>query len=1031
MSLLTPVTLSAAESPAEAPQAKAADAKRTITGVVTDGQDGEPLIGATVQVEGDKSAVVATDIDGNFSINVSGRKAILVVSYVGYKTKKVPVDDLSFVEVQMAGDENTLDEVVVVGAGTQKKVSVTGAIASVSGENLRMPATTLSTALAGKMPGIIATQNSGEPGSSASFYIRGISTFGGRTTPLILLDDVEISAADLDYVPAENIESFSILKDASATAIYGARGANGVMIVKTKGGDYNSKTQISIQVQNAFNFVDKFPDFVDGPTFMRLRNEAMEARTPGVTPRYTQQQIDNTASGVNPYVYPNVDWKSVLFKDMAMRQKANISINGGGSKVKYYVSLDVQHENGVLNSKKLYSWNNNINIYNYTFQNNTSIKVTPTTTVTLNMNAQIRQNTGPNVAASTLFNQLYTTSPVMMTPTFPMDENSPLKHVKYGTYEPSPGMFINNPPYAMLNTTFAQKNQNTINTVLKLEQDLGMITKGLSLHAWVNFKNWAQSEYNRSIVPHLYIVDQYDPNDPYGAWTTRIVNTDGSDFIKTSDIAKSSDNTFEFQGDIAWNRTFGQNNLSAMVLYRMREYRNDVLPNRNQGLSGRVTYDYGHRYLAEFNFGYNGTERLAKKDRFGFFPAASIGWVASSEKFFEPLSPVINHLKLRASYGLTGSDDLAGNHFLYIDQIKGDDIANLKWSAGPGSGYYNTAGGPVITYLGMHGIGWEKSRKLDVGLDITLFQDLQITADYFYEHRYDIFLQRKAWPQSLAYGELKPYSNVGKMDNRGFELSASYNRRLTDDLSFSVNGTFTYAKNKLLNADIPYYEEAWVSEATEGIRYGSIFGYVAEGLFKTQEEIDNSPEQQLGSIVMVGDIKYRDINGDGVINSQDQVLLTEQNRTPLINYGFGGTINWKDFDFGFQFTGAAKRKFMMSGMDPFQEGIRTGDKNVLQWIADNYFSEEKGNFDALYPRLGVANTDVANNSVASSYWLRDGSFLRLRNVELGWTFKYGRVFVNGVNLLRFSKFRLWDPELGSWNSYPMQKTVNVGVQIRL
>ena len=257
------------------------------------------------------------------------------------------------------------------------------------------------------------------------------------------------------------------------------------------------------------------------------------------------------------------------------------------------------------------------------------------------------------------------------------------------------------------------------------------------------------------------------------------------------------------------------------------------------------------------------------------------------------------------------------------------------------------------------------------------------------------------------------------------------NKRLTEDLSFSVRGNFTYAKNKVLENDAPYYEEAWVAEANEGIRYGSIFGYIAEGLFKTQEEIDNSPRQDLGSKVMVGDIKYRDINGDGVINSQDRVLLTEENGTPMINYGFGGTVNWRAFDFGFQFTGSAKRKFMMNGIDPFQEGIREGDKNVLQWIADNYFSEEKGNFDALYPRLGVTGTDIANNNQASTYWLRDGSFLRLRNVELGWSFKYGRVFVNGVNLLRFSKFKLWDPELASWNSYPMQKSVNLGVQIHL
>lgn len=1031
MSLLTPVALSATEAPAEAPQAKAADAQRTVTGVVTDGQDGEPLIGATVQVKGNKSAVTITDIDGNFSINVSGRKAVLVISYVGYKTREVPVDDLSYLEVQMVGDENTLDEVVVVGAGTQKKVSVTGAISSVSGEALRMPSSTLTTALAGKMPGIISTQTSGEPGSQASFYIRGISTFGGRTTPLILLDDVEISANDLDYVPADNIESFSILKDASATAIYGARGANGVMIVKTKGGDYNMKTNIGIRVENAFNFVGDFPDFVDGVTFMELRNKAQAMRSPGTTPKYSEYYIENTRNNVNPYVYPNVDWYDELFRDMSMRQKANISITGGGSKVKYYVSLDAQHEDGILNTKKLYSFNNNINIYNYTFQNNTTIKVTPTTTVSLRMNAQIRQNTGPNTNAATIFNSLLTTPPVIMPTTFPAVEG--IDHIRYATVEVSASNFNTNPPYVMMNTTFNQWNQNTINTVLNIDQELDMITKGLSLHAWVNFKNWASSSYNRQMKPYLYVVDKYDLEDPYGPYTTRLVNNNGSDFIETSDISKSSDNTFEMQANLNWQRSFGSNNLTAMVLYRMREYRNDVLPNRNQGISGRITYDYDRRYLAEFNFGYNGTERLAKGDRFGFFPAASIGWVASSEKFFEPLTQYIQHLKLRASYGLTGSDDLAspdGSHFLYIDKITNNSLTQIGWNAGPGYGYYNYGAGPELAYLAMQGIGWEKSRKLDIGLELNFLNDFRLTADYFFEHRYDIFLQRKAWPQSLAYGKSKPWSNVGKMDNQGVEFSLSWNRRI-GDVNLGFEGSFTYSKNKVIDWDTPYYEMAWVPEANEGVRYGSIFGYVAEGLFQSQEEIDNSPRQDLGSIVMVGDIKYRDINGDGLITSQDQVLLTEQSRTPMITYGFGVTAQWKKWDFGVQFTGSGKRAFMMNGMDPFQENISTSDRNVLQWIADNYFDPEKGNFDALYPRLGNAITDVANNTVASSYWLRNGNFLRLKNITLGWSFKYGRIYVDGANLLRFSKFKIWDPELGSWNAYPMSKTVNVGIQLNI
>ncbi len=1002
--------------------------KRTVTGVVIDAVNGEPIIGANIVIKEDKTTGTITDLDGRFSISVSNNKTVLVVSYIGYKTREVPVEDLGNIKITLEGDDHTLNEVVVVGSGTQKKVSVTGAITSIKGATLRMPSSNLSNSFAGKLAGVIAKTSSGEPGSGAEFYIRGIGTFGGRQTPLILLDDVEISAADLNYVPAENIESFSILKDASATAIYGARGANGVMIVTTKGGEYNSKTSINVTAENSFNFLDKFPEFVDGATFMNMYNKAQDARTPGLAHKYSDLDIERTASGVNPYLYPDVNWKDVMFKDMSMRQRANINISGGGSKVKYFMSLEATHDSGLLNTKKFYSWNNNINIMNYTFQNNVAYKLTPTTTISMNMNAQIRQNKSPNKTSEELFERILKSNPVEFPVIYPQQEG--LDRVMYGNKIASGTTTYTN-PYALMNTSFKETNQNTLNTVVKINQDLDFITKGLKFNAWVNFKNWSSSYFTRSIVPYYYRVKEgsYDETDLANTgYELSLLNSNGTDYIAESDITKLSDQTFEMQFNLNYSRQFGLHSVGGMLLYKQREYRNGILPNRNQGFSGRLTYDYGQRYLAEFNFGYNGTERLAKEDRFALFPAVSLGWVISNEKFFEPMRNVVDNLKLRGSYGIVGSDDLrsaGGSYFLYIDKIQENNLNYLQYTTGEDLNY--TLGGPMLTYYAQKGLTWEKVKKLDIGLDITLFRDWNITIDYFYDRRYDIFMQREAWPQSLAYHEAKPWSNIGKMDNKGVEFSINYDKILRKDLRISLQANFTYNKNELVYVDEPNYPTIWKSET--GKPYSRVTGYIAEGLFRSQEEIDNSPVQNLGSTVMVGDIKYRDLNGDGIINSDDQCMISKYGAIPRLQYGFGGTLNWKNLDFGIFFTGSALRTIMANGVEPFQSGVGEMDRNVLSFIADNYFDEEKGNFDATYPRLGLNSTDTANNTQNSTYWMRNGSFLRLKNVELGYKIPYGRIFVSGANLLTFSPFDLWDPELSSWNSYPLQKTVNVGIQL--
>ena len=714
-----------------AAQGKEGPQKRTITGVITDAIEGTPVVGATIKIKG-QSAGTISGLDGDFSLSVTS-KDVLQISFVGYKTKEVQVGDLGVLNIKLETDSELLNEIVVVGAGTQKKVSVTGAITSVKGLALASPTSSLTNSFAGKLAGVISTTNSGAPGEAAAFYIRGIGTFGGRATPLIMLDDVEISASDLNKIPAETIESFSILKDASATAIYGARGANGVMLVTTKTGKENETTKVNASIENSFNVMDRFPEFVDGATWMEMYNEAQLTRDPHASQRYSQEIIDNTRKGINPLIYPSIDWTDYIFKKMAMSQRANINVSGGGSKATYYMSIQANHDTGLLNTKKFYSFNNNINNWSYNFQNNIRYKLTRSTTIDLRMNAQISNNNGPQYNPADLFAKARTTNPVSFPAIFPAQEGD--KHPRFGNAYRTGNTLMEN-PYAFMNTSFKNYQSNTLNTSLKITQNFDFITKGLKATALINFKNWSYNQYTRTIEPYFYRVKtgSYDPAT--NTYELERLGTSGTDYIAQSGITKGGDNTFFLQFTIDYARRFNKHNVGGMLLYTQREYKNDVLPSRNQGVSGRATYDYDQRYLFEFNFGYNGTERLGKGDRFEFFPAVSLGWLVSNEKFFEPLSDVVSSLKLRGSYGLVGSDETGPSgapHFLYIDQVQvtGNGRPGFTTGENLNVSYY----GPVVQQWAVQNGGWERVKKLDVGFDMELFRELSITFDFFYGKR--------------------------------------------------------------------------------------------------------------------------------------------------------------------------------------------------------------------------------------------------------------------------------------------------------
>lgn len=987
---------------------------RTVTGTITDAVDGSPLIGVNIKLKGTTTGVIS-DIDGNYSIEVDSRKSILIFSYIGYKTREVPVEDLGVINVKLTSDNELLDEVVIVGSGTQKKVSVTGAISSVKGAALKAPSSSLTSSLAGRLAGVMVNTTSGEPGSASEFYIRGISIFGGRKTPLILLDDVEISSTDLNNIPAETIESFSILKDASATAIYGSRGANGVMLVTTKSGQENTKTQINVTVENSFQSMMNFPKFVDGATWMELYNEGQRNR--GATSlMYSQERIDNTRNKVNPYVYPDVNWRDLLFKDMAMSQRANVNLQGGGSRVSYYMSLNVNHDSGLLDSPQIYSFNNNINNLSYNFQNNLQVKVTPTTKIRLNMNAQIQNRKGPNYKTQDLFIMTHTANPIFFPATLPAQKGD--KHMRFGNAILSNATLRTN-PYAHMASSFKQVDENMMHTTMRIDQTLDFVTKGLSANALIHFKNTSSQAFTRSIEPYYYRITKWTPGtDQYDM---ERLGTSGTEYIYTSDISRYTERTITMQFQLDYKRQFGMHNVGGMLMYMQRDFKRDVLPNRNQGFSGRFTYDYGQRYLAEFNFGYNGTERLARADRFEFFPAMSLGWVISNEAFFEPLRDKVDNLKVRASFGEVGSDDLDyPTNFVYIDQVSLDKIG---WTTGDNFNTYKV--GPQLERYAVQNACWERSQKLDVGIDITLFRNWNIIFDYFHEKRYNILMMRAAWPNMIGFSNALPYSPIGEMSNQGYEVSTSYSTQIGKNLTIDFRGNFTYTKNKYVYIDEIWHEYPWQIKTGRPLSYQ--YGYVAEGLFGSQEEIDNHAKQELGSTPMPGDIKYRDLNGDGVINSYDQAFISELGKDPRIQYGFGVNLTYKKWDLGVFFNGSAMRKINMNkdgGVHPF--GAES--HNVFQYVAENRWTEENQNPHAQYPRLGITNSETDNNRQNSTYWLRNGNFLRFKQLEVGYTFKYGRVYLTGDNIAVFSPFKEWDPEL-EWYKYPLQRTFNIGLQL--
>ena len=997
----------------EQPRAEAAQQAsqtRHIAGRVIDAETKEPIIGATVWVK-DSALGTNTNVDGAFDYTFTGHYGYIAVSYIGYQTQEFPVTNLPKVIELSAGNE--LDEVVVVGYGTQKKASVVGSIASVSVNDIRMPTAKISNNLAGQLAGVISVQRSGEPGASSTFWIRGISTFGSSTTPLVLVDGIE---RDLDLVDIEDIKDFSILKDAAATAIYGVRGANGVILITTREGIVG-KPQINIRFEAGMVQPTKVPDMLDAVQFAELWNAAAGSEV------YTPEVIQKYRDGSDPDLYPNVDWVDYLYKDLSFNERVNVNVTGGGSTAKYYISGGFYNEDGLFARDNMKEYNTSVFYRKFNFRSNVEVQLHKYTKLNVNLATTFERKNEPGTAASTIWDYAVKSAPNV----FPAVYSNGLL--------PGPGANNGENPYVLLTQTgYREKFYNTAQSLFSLTQDLGdWVTKGLTVTVKGSFDAKNYNHLARTKTPPQYMASGRDEFGDLILQQT-VVGTDNLTYAESHSGYRS----VYLEASVNWARSFGKHDLSALFLYQQSQ-RNDVgidksepelaLPYRHQGIAGRITYSYDNRYFIEGNFGYNGSENFSPGKRFGFFPSVAAGYVISNEKFFEPVRGVIDLLKIKASYGIVGNDKIG----------TGDNVRRFIYNGtvNSGSSYYFGTRPHSSSSIQMGdwpnpNVGWEEAHKLNVGVDLSLFSKLKISADYFKEKREGIFLQRQSIPVYVGLST-QPWVNIGKMRNSGVDASLEYHQTIGQDLHLTVRGNFTYARNMIVDQDQPDYKYLYMNRTGQA-RYQT-FGLVAAGLFRDQADIDAWPKQSFGD-VEPGDIKYLDLNGDGVVDSYD-VKPIGYTAIPEIVYGFGFSLQWKAFDFSAFFQGVGHVSFSTLTDQTLGFNARNSrEANLFSDVYDNYWTPER--LDAKYPRLYIGTNN--NNNQTSTFWMANGRYMRLKNLEIGYTLpkrisqkmamQNMRVYLSGVNLFTFSPFKLWDPDLqtGATN-YPNNRIINIGLTI--
>lgn len=1007
------------EAPARtAPVPVQQDTTVIITGrVLTD--RGEPMIGTTIKLKG-TTIGTTTNEGGEYALKVPGGKGILVATSIGYTPKEMVIGGRT-VDFTLLEDDKELGEVVVVAYGQkQRKIATLGAQSSLNVDELKQPVANISTVLAGRVSGLVGVQRSAEPGlDNADLWVRGIATLSNSAnngSPLILVDGVERSFQNLD---PNDIESFTILKDASSTSVYGVRGANGVILITTKRGKAG-RTRINVDFYQGITNFTRVPEVADGVTYLQMANEASVTR--GGLPIYSEEIINKTYTQEDPLLYPNVNWFDEIFNKFGNNRKANLNITGGSDKATYYVSAGFYDETGLFKTDDLQKYNSEISFKRYNFTSSLSMKATKTTDINLNIKGWISNGNYPGTGTQDIFRSVFTTYPTIYPLQYP------------GNLEPfvSTGGGMNNPYALLTNRGYTTTYENQLNSDISVRQGLDFITKGLSARALYSFDARNSNRLRRTRErPITYYATGRDADGEL--ILERTDGGNGVDYLSFSREA-GGDRQFYFEGAVNYDRAFGRHNVSGILLYNQSDKISATagdligsLPYRSLGAVARASYSFADRYLAEVSFGYNGAENFAPDRRFGFFPSVAVGWVVSNELFYDRLKDAVQFLKLRASYGVVGNSRIDGRRFAYVGTT---EASGEFWFGRDRDN--NIKGIDILDYPAS--VTWETSKDLNLGLEFrTLNNNLYIQADYFNRERTNIFLQRASVPAIIGLRR-NLLGNLGAASSSGIDVSADYDANL-GPVSIQLRGTFTYNENKVVENDEPVQPYPWLEK--RGKPAFQRYGYIAEG-FYTQAEIDDPKVPRTTGVVQAGDLKFKDLNGDGIIDGND-VAPIGRNSVPQIIYGFGTTLGYKGFSLAAFFQGAGLVDFYVGDGDflPFRHGSAKG--SLYANIKDRW-TEDNPRQDAFYPRLSYG-ADLNQNYATNSHWVMKGDFLRLKTLDFGYTLPAGslkrfgvqkmRIYFIGYNLLTFSPFKLYDPEMGSGTGtrYPNIKTFSLGFNV--
>ncbi|WP_316793195.1 TonB-dependent receptor [Pedobacter frigoris] len=1025
--------------------------QRKITGTVLDVNKNK-LAGVTVK--SGTGLATSTNNDGAFEI-LANEGDVLRFDLIGFESQALTIGKDNSYTVILIEKTGGLDEVVVVAYGTQKKSEVVGSVTSVKPADLKIPSSNLTHAFAGKIAGMVAYQSSGEPGAdNADFFIRGVSTFGYRNGPLILIDNIEASTTDLARLQVDDISSFSIMKDATATALYGAKGANGVILIRTKEGK-TGKVVVSARMDNKLTQSTRNVKLADPVTYMELANEANLTRNPLNGYRYDKSKIEQTRLGGDPMIFPATDWQKMLLKKSSFNQSGNMSLSGGGGVARYYVSGAISVDNGILNVDKKSNFNSNPKLRTYSIRSNVNIDLGKTTELQTRISGSFDDYTGPINGGSQIFANIMQTNPVLFPAYYePTAKTAYIKHIMFGNY----GNGSYNNPYAALQRGYRQSGTSVINAQVQLNQNLSFLAEGLTARGLISIQRSSSSSITRSYNPFYYTLSNYDyitrSYDLYpinAEATTGIVPPVGTEFLTGANASKNVASEFYSEAAVDYRHVFAERHSFSGTLVGIAKNSLNAgessdlilsLPYRNLGISGRATYVYDSRYAAEFNFGYNGSERFHASKRWGFFPSGGIAYTPSNEKFWAgSLKDMISKLKLRATYGLVGNDAIGSiqDRFFYLSSINMNS-AERRAIFGTPSDY--VVNGIEIGRYANNDITWEIAKKGNLGLEMTLLKNLNIQVDIYSEQRKNILMTRASIPTTMGLDpDAIPRANVGKASSRGLDFSLDMNFQPTTNWWLKGLANFTYATSRYEQYEEPRYISLIDGQVTEldnlthvGKSLSQQWGFIAERLFVDEKDVANSPLQSFGPYG-AGDIKYRDVNKDGAVTDLDRVPIGFPT-VPEIVYGFGFSTGYKNFDFSVFFQGLARRSFWIdaNATSPF-----VGDQRLLlQAYAEDHWSEENKDLYALWPRLSP--TVVANNVEKSTWFMRNGGLLRIKQAEVGYTLprkvmdKLGlanaRFYFSCNNIFTFSKFKIWDIEMGGNGlAYPIQRISNLGVNI--